>query len=247
MYNGSLCLFSSVISSTWRMEWSIWDLSFTLRAQSREWRGQCIQSLKRLVFCHSKASLWNTYMHKHWLTLLRWMFCVFSLAPTQLCSIQFRSFSIIFEYHLDVGGVVVARRPGSPLVLFVCDTNTMQKWRCEPALHSSLQVLASLTRESIISQPPCHCPRARCTTRLHTSDTGGHQANCLPATKLMLKLCISSLDHTVGLCSYEGVALMTHPVMSPSAQSVACGLLMSYFQLDSARLEIQTNRYSKST
>lgn len=146
--------------------------------------------------------------------------CLFtSTYSTRLCSIQFRSSSIIFEYHLDVGGVVVARRPGSPLALFVCDTNTMQKWRCEPALHSSLQVLASLTRESIISQPPCYCPRARCTTPLHTSDTRGHQANCLPATKLMLRLCISSLDHAVGLCFYEGVALMTHPVMSPSAQS----------------------------
>lgn len=80
--------------------------------------------------------------------------CLFtSTYSTLLCSIQFRSFSIICEYHLDVGGVVVARRAGSPLALFVCDTNTMEKWRCEPALHSSLQVLASLNEESIISQP----------------------------------------------------------------------------------------------
>lgn len=65
--------------------------------------------------------------------------CLFtSTYSTRLCSIQFRSFLIIFEYHLDVGGIVVARRPGSPLALFVCDTNTMQKWRCEAALHSSV-------------------------------------------------------------------------------------------------------------
>jgi len=46
----------------------------------------------------------------------------FLLVPTRLYFTQFRSFSITTEYHLNVGEVILARRPQSPVTSFEWDT-----------------------------------------------------------------------------------------------------------------------------
>lgn len=36
---------------------------------------------------------------------------------------------VVFYHHLNVGGVVIARQPKSPVTLFACNPKTTQQWR----------------------------------------------------------------------------------------------------------------------
>lgn len=42
---------------------------------------------------------------------------------------------VVFYYHLNVGGVVIARQPKSPVTLFACNPKTTQQWEVEAMVH----------------------------------------------------------------------------------------------------------------
>lgn len=56
-YFDPVCVSTVVTWSTWRTDWSIWDLRFTSKDLSQASKGLYIQSLKRLVFSFVKTQL----------------------------------------------------------------------------------------------------------------------------------------------------------------------------------------------